>query len=182
MNRTIFLCPVLLGFAAFAQNSERMVVPMAAGYNTLLTLSPDKPEAAAAFGIDSGDSVSVSVYGSSQTMRVSLIDPAGGEHAAGATDSVVADSFAGAASESSPIRQFEFSLVNAPPGKWEVRVSESAPFTGVRFAQLSMNLKSDLVAGLLGVDRDYPIDRNFTLAFVLVDVRGALPAGAVGSL
>ncbi len=172
MKRFLLLFAVAAGWAA-AQSSERMTLPFSASYVSVVTLLPDKPEATAGFGIDSGDAVDICVFGSSLTMQVSLIDPMGAERQPDMTST---------RSEDPALVQFDFAMVNVTAGKWSIKVKEPASFTGARFAQYTVNMQSSVVAGVLGADRDYAVNQDFTLALLLNDSRGALPAGTVGEV
>src|SRR6266851_3638452 len=69
--------------------ATQRTLPLRASYTFLTSLAPGSADVTKSFGIDGGDSVNISVLGSSRTMAVSLIDPVGLEHAAGAVDGIV---------------------------------------------------------------------------------------------
>src|SRR5438876_601402 len=142
--------PISLWFAAAALAQQVSEVQFGAGHSFLLTLTPAAPDTTKPFALDPADAVDISVVGSSRTLEVSLIDPAGTVHIAGATDLVVTDSYAGPPTDDAKVANYEFVLSTPPPGIWNLRVRETAPFTGLRFALFRLSGNSELVSGLLG--------------------------------
>jgi len=177
-NLLLIALPVLLS----AQTSRPIPVALSAQYGDLLILT-DNPEAERAIPIDSAGAVFLSLSVNSQTAELVLVDPQGGTHPPGVTDSMVTISSTSPVTlNQQPYQTYDFGLTNPAPGEWKLRIKETGTLSRPRFVALSMLSTSDLGAGFLGLLQDYPANRPLALSLVVADRHGALPTGSISSL
>lgn len=158
---------------------ETRQVPLLASYVETVVLRPASPQEERSFAVDAAARVYISILSNSTTLEVTLVDPGGGLHPLGATGVIVRASYRGLPLSPTAKPSYEFELRNPPAGMWKYRVRETSSFSDVRVVILSMTSSSDIVAGLLGVGRDYPVNRPMTLGLLLADAQGGVSSASI---
>ncbi|MDX1982802.1 MAG: choice-of-anchor D domain-containing protein [Bryobacteraceae bacterium] len=168
------LLVVLIAATALCQTqAERQFQVMAAFSDRALMRAPER-EVERSIPIDGGESVELTFFVNSRSAEITLIDPAGAIHPPGIAIAPV--------DESSKGQALQYSLVRPAAGLWKYRVREGEEYLGYRAISLTGISSSNLVAALLGANRELAAGRPIGLGFLLRDSDGPVLPGEITSL
>jgi hypothetical protein len=173
----------LFAMTAVCLNGQKTVqLPAVASYNEAYVLTPDQPQGEGQISID-GSHVEVRFTSVSSTLQVTLVDPSGGVHPAGQTDSVVQNApIVPIIDPSAPSQTTFFFLSNPPSGMWTYQLNDPGLSAAMEPVLVTVNSDSDLVMTLLGTGGDFQTGGNVMLNLLLVNLSGPIPASAISSM
>ncbi|HEY6390911.1 MAG TPA: choice-of-anchor X domain-containing protein [Bryobacteraceae bacterium] len=164
---------------AIAQITRDAKLP--ADFTEAVILTPQAAQVERTFIVETANTMNISVRINSLTAQVTLIDPAGVNYTAG--------SVLGAETASSKYvdpsgknQSHEFEFTNPAAGQWKYRVVEPASFSGVRAAIFLKSSTNDIIVGILGGGRDYPVGRSISLGLAITNQQGGILRSSITSL
>ena len=183
-RRRSIACFVALAAATAVRlpGQGQVQIPLIASYSEAYVLTTEQPKGQGQISID-GSNVEVRISSVSTTLQVSLIDPSGGVHPAGQTDSVVSNAPIVPAGDPSVKGQSAFFyLVNPQPGMWSYELTDPALPVPMEAVLVTVTSDSDLVLSLLGTGGDFVVGGRATVNLLLMNKSGPVPPSAIASM